>query len=920
LIFLINFLSVSLIFITLFLFLDRSPEVLLGAAYTGAIDMWSLACVCAEMFLGLPLFPGVSQHNQLARIVEMLGVPPDFLIECKNGLKYFTLMNPTHQQQQQQQQTSTVPPGPPEAVKTSPLQQQQQLYSAKYRIKTAEEYATETNTEVPVLKKYLRYSTLDEVIMKCTLPNKSRLTPEQKNYEMFRRKCFVDFLHGLFKLNPFERWTAKQALEHPFIRNNIPYTTTIPPFLPPSDLKMQERKLMFMVQMQQREQQQQQQSSGTSLGGLKAQRPPSNFSSNLSGAQPTFTPLQYAHRRLSDPIDSATSTAKAAFYESTGDNRPLLRRGDPVHLKGEKPVAGGGGVPTTGATTTTAAPTTATMTSTAGKQQPSLASVSSDAAVMTEKTAKLQISVEEPPMKGQPPQQHQPQPNSNSSIPSATASTENSPDKQQLVFEKVGTGGGTDSPATTRRQHISANSSADVSRESFEQHQRRPSGSGSGGDRVGGPGVKTKNRHSFTAPSKSEVWKESSAAAAAQERKRSNSIRGQQQQQQQQMPMQSQQPQQQQQQSNWQPAYTPNAAPPPPAYDYGASMPPPPHHLAPPGQMPYPPMPWSPAMNFPPPPLNMMPPPPMMAPPPHHQGMYHHHLQHHPGGPAGAGMASSYGGPSSYGVFAPGSMQEGHHLVMTDFGMALLRPDMDEQRRLLSQINQNGPPMYPPPPQMAQSMMSMEMNEGMYLPPPPHIQAAMAMHHHHQQQQQQQQQFQQHHYAYSPASANPMQLMQQQQMQQQQPNTGSMSLPRISIPPNNMNTRGNMNPNYAASSNNPSGGGGGGGGNNNPNNNTNSNNSINLSRTIQQQLQQHYTPTMGRSPKKPGTKIDNLLVFSVEIIFFFFFSFFQKIKINNNHPWREFAHLILRTRWITRTVVIRSPLEPTAVSRMCLPP
>jgi dual specificity protein kinase YAK1 len=47
----------------------RSPEVLLGVPYNGAIDIWSLGCVCAEMYLGLPLFPGASQHNQLTRII-----------------------------------------------------------------------------------------------------------------------------------------------------------------------------------------------------------------------------------------------------------------------------------------------------------------------------------------------------------------------------------------------------------------------------------------------------------------------------------------------------------------------------------------------------------------------------------------------------------------------------------------------------------------------------------------------------------------------------------------------------------------------------------------------------------------------------------------------------------------------------------
>jgi serine/threonine protein kinase len=51
----------------------RSPEVLLGLTYTTSIDMWSLGCIVVELFLGLPLFPGTSEYNQLSRIVDMLG-------------------------------------------------------------------------------------------------------------------------------------------------------------------------------------------------------------------------------------------------------------------------------------------------------------------------------------------------------------------------------------------------------------------------------------------------------------------------------------------------------------------------------------------------------------------------------------------------------------------------------------------------------------------------------------------------------------------------------------------------------------------------------------------------------------------------------------------------------------------------------
>ncbi|KAJ5731191.1 uncharacterized protein N7483_005699 [Penicillium malachiteum] len=59
----------------------RSPEVLLGLPYSSAIDMWSLGCIVVELFLGLPLFPGSSEYNQVCRIVEMMGLPPAWMLE-----------------------------------------------------------------------------------------------------------------------------------------------------------------------------------------------------------------------------------------------------------------------------------------------------------------------------------------------------------------------------------------------------------------------------------------------------------------------------------------------------------------------------------------------------------------------------------------------------------------------------------------------------------------------------------------------------------------------------------------------------------------------------------------------------------------------------------------------------------------------
>jgi dual specificity protein kinase YAK1 len=51
----------------------RSPEVLLGLDYSSAIDMWSFGCITVELFLGLPMFPGTSEYNQLSRIIDTLG-------------------------------------------------------------------------------------------------------------------------------------------------------------------------------------------------------------------------------------------------------------------------------------------------------------------------------------------------------------------------------------------------------------------------------------------------------------------------------------------------------------------------------------------------------------------------------------------------------------------------------------------------------------------------------------------------------------------------------------------------------------------------------------------------------------------------------------------------------------------------------
>ncbi|GBG25260.1 Protein kinase, putative [Hondaea fermentalgiana] len=53
----------------------RAPEVILGAPTGVAVDMWSCGCVLAELMVGLPLFPGQNELEQLALIVAIRGQP-----------------------------------------------------------------------------------------------------------------------------------------------------------------------------------------------------------------------------------------------------------------------------------------------------------------------------------------------------------------------------------------------------------------------------------------------------------------------------------------------------------------------------------------------------------------------------------------------------------------------------------------------------------------------------------------------------------------------------------------------------------------------------------------------------------------------------------------------------------------------------
>lgn len=57
----------------------RAPEVLLKSSdYEYGVDMWSVGCIMAELYLGQTLFKGNDAEDQLARIFRVMGTPTEF--------------------------------------------------------------------------------------------------------------------------------------------------------------------------------------------------------------------------------------------------------------------------------------------------------------------------------------------------------------------------------------------------------------------------------------------------------------------------------------------------------------------------------------------------------------------------------------------------------------------------------------------------------------------------------------------------------------------------------------------------------------------------------------------------------------------------------------------------------------------------
>ncbi|XP_030077716.1 homeodomain-interacting protein kinase 1 isoform X6 [Microcaecilia unicolor] len=163
----------------------RAPEIILGLPFCEAIDMWSLGCVIAELFLGWPLYPGASEYDQIRYISQTQGLPAEYLLSAGTKTSRFFNRDPD-------------------------------LGYPLWRLKTPEEHEMETGIKSKEARKYI-FNCLDDmaqVNMSTDLEGTDMLA------EKADRREYIDLLKKMLTIDVDKRVTPLKTLNHAFVTMN----------------------------------------------------------------------------------------------------------------------------------------------------------------------------------------------------------------------------------------------------------------------------------------------------------------------------------------------------------------------------------------------------------------------------------------------------------------------------------------------------------------------------------------------------------------------------------------------------------------------------------------------------------------------------------------------------------------------------
>ncbi|XP_042547632.1 homeodomain-interacting protein kinase 3 isoform X5 [Dipodomys spectabilis] len=160
----------------------RAPEIILGLPFCEAIDMWSLGCVIAELFLGWPLYPGALEYDQIRYISQTQGLPGEQLLNVgTKSTRFFC--------------------------------RETDMSHSGWRLKTLEEHETETGMKSKEARKYI-FNSLDDIVHVNTVMD---LEGSDLLAEKADRREFVSLLKKMLLIDADLRITPAETLNHPFV-------------------------------------------------------------------------------------------------------------------------------------------------------------------------------------------------------------------------------------------------------------------------------------------------------------------------------------------------------------------------------------------------------------------------------------------------------------------------------------------------------------------------------------------------------------------------------------------------------------------------------------------------------------------------------------------------------------------------------
>jgi dual specificity tyrosine-phosphorylation-regulated kinase 1 len=144
--------------------------------------MWSLGCIFVEMHTGEPLFSGTDQFDQMQKIVGILGLVPDDMLQQADDhhrLQFFEQRGGRWTIKQKPSESSSRP-------------------------------------STPVVPSDNPIVSLKDVVEK-EANRKKKYSPSDAEHSARQYELFVDLIFRMLAFRPGERIRPADALEHPFI-------------------------------------------------------------------------------------------------------------------------------------------------------------------------------------------------------------------------------------------------------------------------------------------------------------------------------------------------------------------------------------------------------------------------------------------------------------------------------------------------------------------------------------------------------------------------------------------------------------------------------------------------------------------------------------------------------------------------------